>query len=681
MNLRAVASVGMLSLLSVTACLADAPVLRSTSVAWDAGREGARHVFGWRQGETVELEYALHTNQVPLDLSATNLAIVWDVVSATNLYQTWIAKTVDVVDPSGGVVRMGLDHEESILEPGQYYGFVRLLTLDGTNVSGRSVAVVQSLTVRYAPDERYTEYRGPLTYDPGELFGFITEELDPTFMDSVAAEITSNRLDQWDAAFVWGDHATAGYAPTARVAAAENRIDAVELWPTGEWSEAHSWGDHAAAGYAPTARVAAVESRIDAVELWPTGEWTEAHSWGDHADAGYMTNVYVVSVGGPYHPDWFTLSTQPYGYNVLSQIATQRFNSVLAVQVLRSTEPGYSLHPNILRMSAPDSDVQHVGAALLTVVYTNSTWVALWGDGVELGDTGTVVSTLGDFQRTTEIIYPGTTATWTNWTWGSDVAGSLRAMINTSAIAREATLPAKEVNVFSEGWILNTNLWAAAVDLSCASPSNTFSGRYRAGTLVTREHMLYATHYMAPVGTEFLFVDPTNGLHTRTLIDQRCVSASCTWTESDIAVARLDSPLPESIVPARVLDAEDLGRLQGYPGYLENSLIRLMWLNQNELLLPAATHSPASEWDAQFISVRTGAYGYPIPGDSGSPCFLIIGTNTVLLGTWTSPMVISSVTHVLAEIEDRIAALGGTHTNVNRVNLSAWQDYNAPPSP
>jgi hypothetical protein len=41
--------------------------------------------------------------------------------------------------------------------------------------------------------------------------GGITEELDPVFMASPAYNITSVKIGDWDAAFAWGDHSTAGY--------------------------------------------------------------------------------------------------------------------------------------------------------------------------------------------------------------------------------------------------------------------------------------------------------------------------------------------------------------------------------------------------------------------------------------------------------------------------------------
>jgi hypothetical protein len=70
-----------------------------------------------------------------------------------------------------------------------------------------------------------------------------------------------------------------------------SRVSAVESWPTGTWSQAYSWGNHASAGYAPTGTVGAIDERLLAVEAWPTGTWTEAHGWGDHASAGYTTGT------------------------------------------------------------------------------------------------------------------------------------------------------------------------------------------------------------------------------------------------------------------------------------------------------------------------------------------------------------------------------------------------------
>ena len=57
----------------------------------------------------------------------------------------------------------------------------------------------------------YGNTTGVFTYTPPDLSGFLTTETDPVFTASAAAGIQSSNIANWDAAYGWGNHATAGY--------------------------------------------------------------------------------------------------------------------------------------------------------------------------------------------------------------------------------------------------------------------------------------------------------------------------------------------------------------------------------------------------------------------------------------------------------------------------------------
>ena len=42
--------------------------------------------------------------------------------------------------------------------------------------------------------------------------GYLTAEADPAFTGSPAAAVTTPQVAEWDSAYSWGDHASAGYA-------------------------------------------------------------------------------------------------------------------------------------------------------------------------------------------------------------------------------------------------------------------------------------------------------------------------------------------------------------------------------------------------------------------------------------------------------------------------------------
>jgi hypothetical protein len=84
--------------------------------------------------------------------------------------------------------------------------------------------------------------------------GFITSyaETDPVFGASPAAQITSNLLTNWNAAYGWGNHATAGYLTSYTESdPVFNAHPASTIGTTkiSNWDTAYGWGDHSTQGY------------------------------------------------------------------------------------------------------------------------------------------------------------------------------------------------------------------------------------------------------------------------------------------------------------------------------------------------------------------------------------------------------------------------------------------------
>ena len=169
----------------------------------------------------------------------------------------------------------------------------------------------------------------------------VASEVDPVFTTSMVYGVTSIDTSNWSEAYSWGDHASAGYTADttgglasvtyvdSEIIAATAGVTVTEVDPTvstaakgitvantSDWQEAYSWGDHASAGYTADttgglASVTYVDSEIIAAtgglisaELDPTvsaaakgitvantSNWTEAYSWGDHATAGYTADT------------------------------------------------------------------------------------------------------------------------------------------------------------------------------------------------------------------------------------------------------------------------------------------------------------------------------------------------------------------------------------------------------
>ena len=57
----------------------------------------------------------------------------------------------------------------------------------------------------------YDNTTGNFTYTPPDLSAYLTSESDPVFSASASAGITNSDISNWNTAYGWGNHATAGY--------------------------------------------------------------------------------------------------------------------------------------------------------------------------------------------------------------------------------------------------------------------------------------------------------------------------------------------------------------------------------------------------------------------------------------------------------------------------------------
>jgi hypothetical protein len=141
--------------------------------------------------------------------------------------------------------------------------------------------------------------------------GYLTSytETDPVFSASEAASITSTDTSNWDTAFGWGDHSTQGYltsyTETDPVFSASEAAS-ITSTDTTNWDTAFSWGNHASAGYL-TSETSHADVVVDgdfttnglmkrtaagvyAIVTDNSTNWNTAYGWGDHASAGYLTS-------------------------------------------------------------------------------------------------------------------------------------------------------------------------------------------------------------------------------------------------------------------------------------------------------------------------------------------------------------------------------------------------------
>ena len=125
--------------------------------------------------------------------------------------------------------------------------------------------------------------------------GYLTAETDPVFSSSAAAGITAGDISDWDEAYGWGNHASAGYLTSFTetdpvfIASPAHGITTPDI---ANWDEAYGWGDHSAAGYLTSYSETdpTVPAHVKGITSTNISNWNTAYSWGNHASAGYLTS-------------------------------------------------------------------------------------------------------------------------------------------------------------------------------------------------------------------------------------------------------------------------------------------------------------------------------------------------------------------------------------------------------
>ena len=122
----------------------------------------------------------------------------------------------------------------------------------------------------------YNNVSGVFTYTPPDVSNFLTSftETDPVYSASPAAGILSSNISNWDTAYGWGDHASAGYL-TSETSHADVVVD----------------GDFTSAGLMSRG----ASSGTYSIVTDNSNNWNTAYGWGNHASAGYLTSYTVTA--------------------------------------------------------------------------------------------------------------------------------------------------------------------------------------------------------------------------------------------------------------------------------------------------------------------------------------------------------------------------------------------------
>ena len=183
-------------------------------------------------------------------------------------------------------------------------------------------------------------------------------------------------------------------------------------------------------------------------------------------------------------------------------------------------------------------------------------------------------------------------------------------------------------------FLANTNFWARDLDLSCVSVwhSGDHPGSMSA-TLITRKHVVMAKHWYNQ-NYDYVFCNTNGMVCARHLVAHTDIS-------DDLTIGRLDTALPDTFRPASVMPTN-------YVDYISSGrYLPTLCLNQNKcatvLELEKLNCSTTDRYGNHYSQYAMNSYtnhvsvqrslvrGATLDGNSGSPVFLVVGNELVLL--------------------------------------------------
>lgn len=175
---------------------------------------------------------------------------------------------------------------------------------------------------------------------------------------------------------------------------------------------------------------------------------------------------------------------------------------------------------------------------------------------------------------------------------------------------------------------LNDKFWLKDVDFSCVSPWNSGGGRVRAGTAISKRHVIFASHFPLAKGCRILFVGQ-DGEVCPCYID----AVKEVGLKSDMSIGLLNAELTPNIHPAKLLPVgfeKHLGDMRGLPVVTFNQFekaflteVSVVPTNALRSCMMCSRRPKNSDWERFRENI--------VSGDSGDPAFILIGNEPILI--------------------------------------------------
>ena len=170
----------------------DVDVVRYDRRELDLDRLETIRFLKW---ESVRFDVTATRNDAAVDLSGDGIFVRWEVYASQGSTNAAIFKAGEVVDASGGQVRVWLEPSEAGLPEGEYYSYLQAFQIVGGATNYVATLAYNRLVVEWAPNFTGHTYSGPYTSD--QLDGYATTQSVSAVSGQVSA--VSNRVDSLEA--------------------------------------------------------------------------------------------------------------------------------------------------------------------------------------------------------------------------------------------------------------------------------------------------------------------------------------------------------------------------------------------------------------------------------------------------------------------------------------------------
>lgn len=230
----------------------------------------------------------------------------------------------------------------------------------------------------------------------------------------------------------------------------------------------------------------------------------------------------------------------------------------------------------------------------------------------------------------------------------------------------------QDQEVFASG-VRNTGVWTQA-DMSSHQVWNSHTGGPQ-GVAISPLHTISPNHYTAPVGATVRFIGNDNSVNDRTISSQMQIGST------DLRLNRLSSALPASVVPAKTLPSgyidylPSIDVIENYrsaytvPGFYINKLSEAYVIECG-----IANNSIYIYQSLDSFPDRHDMYTVPVGGDSGSPVYLIVNDELVVLTTLHTPGSGPAIVNNYAAINAGMTTLGGGY-QLTDISVSGFTSF------